>query len=455
MEASLNEKILARESADIGVEIEPEPTYLISKDTNNRIEMDPKTGEVQAASGGTLGCRSWAGKKGPSPSKNLAHPAIIDWALCEYLVFAATDKSGRTGLDKPFNPEVGLNILKSAQNKMDKIRLLNMFQNIVASSIGSIRYNFASKPGQPDQPIILQHYNRVFIVKDGTPGAVHLAAAVARKLTPVQIKNRKKNNERMYQHDPMAGDILTANGVPTNKLPEFYEASITKITNIEDDWFMLIDNRALQFIPDAEVDMILENLDYGKYLYLLGNSFEKSWRNILPHSQPRTDMAPFTKDLAKAMMDFKSGNTGTTANTKAPAGTAIKTNVITPDDSQSNTQAQASQVEINLPDDAQAAPASEIDTAVAEALELQAETVPGQQVLPWEENQSEQRQDTKPDMSGIINTLSDMLGDCDNIMAEIANIADGSNLGLYIKCIQDSVREAIEEITAASETSEK
>ena len=38
-------------------------------------------GEVKGANGGTLACR-----KGPDPEKSLAHPAIIDWALTEYLI---------------------------------------------------------------------------------------------------------------------------------------------------------------------------------------------------------------------------------------------------------------------------------------------------------------------------------------------------------------------------------
>ena len=307
MESTLNDKILARESEDIGVEIEPEPTYLISKDTNNRIEMNPDTGEVQAASGGTLGCRSWAGKKGPSPSKNLSHPAIIDWALCEYLVFAATDKSGRTSLDKPFNPEVGLNILLSAQKKMSRTLLLNMFQNVIASSTGSIRYNFARRPGHPDEPIPLQHYNRVFIMKDETPDTVYLNAANAKKLTPVQIKNRQKNEERLQQHDETASRILQANGVTITKIPDGYEATVIKLTNIEDTWYMLIENHALKYLSDERVNFILDNLDYGKYLYLLGNSFENSWRNILPNSLPKTNMAPFTKDLKAAMAAYKNG----------------------------------------------------------------------------------------------------------------------------------------------------
>lgn len=338
MEPTQNNKILEREAASINVEIEPEPTYLISKDTNNRIEMNPNTGEVQAASGGTLGCRSWAGKKGPSPSKNLAHPAIIDWALCEYLIFAAMDTTGRASLDKPFNPEVGLNILLSAQHKMDKVRLLNMFQNVIASSVGSIRYNFALKHGQPDSPIILQHYNRVFIMKDHTPNTVHLAAAVARKITPVQLKNRKKNHEYLQQHDDMASDVLRANGIVIEKLPPENEASITKLTNIESTWFMYIDNRALKYIPDDEVDFILNNLDYGKYLVLLGDGFEKSWRNILPHAAPKTNMVPFGQDLDAAMAAYKAGKDPQAAvdGSQSPQDAPKQVNVITPADPPKN-----------------------------------------------------------------------------------------------------------------------
>ena len=471
MEATINNQILSRESADIGVEIEPEPTFLISKDTNNRIEMNPDTGEVQAASGGTLGCRNWAGKKGPQPTKNLSHPAIIDWALCEYLVFAATDPTGRTSLAKPFNPEVGLNILLSARNKMDKIKLLNMFQNVVASSIGSIRYNFATKPGHPDQPIILQHYNRVFIVKDGTPGAVHLNAAVARKLTPVQIKNRQKNHERMYQHDPLAVDILNSNGVPSTKLPEFYEASITKLTNIDDSWFMLIDNRALQFIPDDEVDLILDNLDYGKYLYLLGNSFEKSWRNILPHSEPSTNMAPFAADLDAAMAAFKAGtplSNPEVPDNKAKAKTGPKApHTITPAPAPEPTQDTAQNpapvtITVTLPDEMQRTPAVIPQDSVIlpqdKAL-IPQDSLDDGAILPWGENEPEKpeqfEQTVLPDWpaqndnsvnASINQALTEMLERCQTILAEIDTEQSSTTNKSELEKVQAAIQNAINTI---------
>lgn len=427
MESELNNKILEKESADINVEIEPEPTFLISKDTNNRIEMNPNTGMVQAASGGTLGCRNWVGKKGPQPTKNLSHPAILDWALCEYLVFASTDKTGRASLEKPFNPEVGLNILLSAKNKMDKIRLLNMFQNVIASSPGSIRYNFAMKPNDLTQPIPMQHYNRVFIMTDGTPNTVHLAAAVARKLTPVQIKNRTKNNERLTQHDPMAVDVLTANGVPANKIPELHEATISKLTNIESDWFMLIENRALKYIPDSEVDFILDNLDYGKYLYLLGESFEKSWRNIMPNAEPKTNLQPFTKDLQTAMNDYK--------NIKTPVQPQPANTTPASAESAENPVNKITPVEIQLPDDQQATPA---DTAIQDAMNVTNITAtnntPGE-MLPWPEDSKQDPKNDKPDndRDNITAMLLEMLAICDNIL-------DGSQDNDSIQAIRTRIQ---------------
>lgn len=308
MESSRNDAILAQESDDIGVEIEPEPTYLISKDTNNRLEMDVATGNIQAASGGTLACRVWAGKKGPQPTKSLAHPAIIDWALAEYLVFAATDRSGRAGMDLPFNPEVGYNILKSAASKMDEIKLLNMFQNVIASSPSSVSYIFNTEPGRPDVVRNMQHYNRVFILKDNTPGTVHLHMAVSRKLTPPQISKRMANGERPQQHDHVAVEILEANGVAVREIPLGWEASVKKVTNIEDTWFMLVENHDLAYLDKARLDFIMENLDYGKYLYLLGDCFESNWRNKLPGGLPAMPLVPFTKDLDAAMAAFKDGS---------------------------------------------------------------------------------------------------------------------------------------------------
>ena len=276
MEATINDKILARESNDIGVEIEPEPTFLISKDSNNRLEMDSKTGEIQSASGGSLACRD-----DTNPTKALAHPAILDWALAEYLVVAATGYKNMS-LSKPFDYNIGRNILKSAVKVFEKSHLLRMYQNVLASSTGSISYIFGLRDNKPGIPVIMQHYNRVFIVRDSNPDTVHLYSANAKVITDAMQKKRNRDNERAVQHDPLAMQVLNANGIKPSDLPHNKEAVLTKVTNIEPEWHMLIENRSLNLMTDAELDAIYSRLDMDKYLTLFADSFEKNWRNQIP-----------------------------------------------------------------------------------------------------------------------------------------------------------------------------
>lgn len=284
LDPDINNPVLERESRDINVEIEPEPTYLISKDSNNRIEMDEKTGAIQRASGGSLACR-----RGPDPQKSLAHPAIIDWALTEYLVVASQHYKGLS-LSSPFDDAVGMNILHSASRTFkERHKLLQMFQNVIASSIGSMSYNFALRPGNQGVPVILQHYNRVFIMKDGTPDTVHVVCAAGRKIPDTVKKKRARDNERPQQHDPLALQVLNAHGVSFQDIGPDREAIVKKVTGIESDWFMKVCNRNLELMDQAEQDEILDNLDYDKYLGLLRDSFEANWRNTLPEEPNGTD----------------------------------------------------------------------------------------------------------------------------------------------------------------------
>lgn len=276
LEATLNNQILEKESSDINVEIEPEPIYLITKDTNNRLEVNAENGEILKANGGSLACR-----KAPDPEKSLAHPAIIDWALSEYLLVSAFNYKGLS-IDKDFDETIGMNILKSAKDKFEPAHLLQMYQNVIASSIGTINHIFATTHEKPDNPIIMQHYNRVFIMKDNTPDTVHLYAANARKVTPAQIKKRKENQERIIQHDEFAKTILSAYGVKMSDYGTDKEATIKKVTGIENTWFMFIENKSLYALTDDEIWNIYNNLDLDKYLILLKNAYEENWRNHVP-----------------------------------------------------------------------------------------------------------------------------------------------------------------------------
>ena len=302
MDATINSQILERESHNIGVAIEPEPIWLISKDANNRIELSLHKDEygryvvmgddVIGASGGTVGCR-----KGPDPTKALSQPAIIDWALTEYLIVAARGYKGLS-LDGDFNDEIGRSILNTAKQVFEPVEWLKMFQNIISSSIGSMNYIFGTTDGN-DTPIIMQHYNRAFILKDKTPGTIHLQAANARKITDATIRKRKKNSERIQQHDPYALDILKEYGITEANISVENEAVIKKVTNVEDTWYMFIQNNDLHNLSDQEIAFIMENIDYEKYLSLLRDSYENNWRNNLPSDDPKIRMINYINSTLK------------------------------------------------------------------------------------------------------------------------------------------------------------
>ena len=282
MEETLNNKILAEEAKDIGVEIEPEPMFLISKDTNNRIEYDMRKHKVISVSGGTLACAS-----GPSPTKSLAHPAIIDYVLREYLLKCAMHYKN-TSLNKPFNRDVGREIINTTFNIWEPKKWLNMFQNLVASSKGSKTYIYKIDPNDPSKYETMQHYNRVFIMKDETPKTVHLYAATYRVITDATKNKRKRDGETDVQHDRTAKRILEANG--ERKVPPDTEAATKKVTNIESDWYMFIQNKSLRDLSEDEYNFIIDNIDIEKYLTLVEDCFIKNWYNKTPHPADKYEM---------------------------------------------------------------------------------------------------------------------------------------------------------------------
>ena len=273
LEEKLNNKILKKESEDINVKIKPEITYLISKDSNNRLEMDVKTGKVLATGGETLGSY-----KGASPTKALSHPAAIDWALAEYLIVSSLKTKPNISLYDELDDETGMNIINSIRQKHKDVKGLLMFQNIISSSPGATTYIFGTTD-ESDKPIILQHYNRIFIMKDKTPNTMHLKAASARVITPAMKNKREKEGMAMQMHDPIALGVLWANGVQQNDISFNKEAIIKKVTNIESEWYVRIVNKDIYNLSQEEIEEIYDNLDYTKYLELLKNRYKKNWQN--------------------------------------------------------------------------------------------------------------------------------------------------------------------------------
>lgn len=276
MEEAKNNEILFREAAVTGVEIEPERMFVISKDTNNRIEAKItgcsgdifKDVSILGASGGTLACR-----RGPDPEKALDHPAIQDWALSWFLIHKAID----TGEIGQWEPDTGLDYLKNKAKEAfpDRVEFLRMFQNIVASSPGTHAYTFGSKEpildpkSQDIKPVPMQHYTRVFYVDlkklppHVWPRVMYLAQAYVMKRGEAGDATGSLPAITVIKDMNGDEDALLA-GIP----------KIKKIKGIEQTQPCIVANEDLKF---SDIDP--KWLDYDYYAKQLGECYKNAWQN--------------------------------------------------------------------------------------------------------------------------------------------------------------------------------
>lgn len=314
-----NNRVLAEQQNAIGVDIEPELMFLISKDSNNRLELAaPEEGTsvaespILAAGGGTLACHA-----GPTPTKSLAHPAVIDFALARYLQTIAS--RGEAALAEPFDPQLGRKVIEEAIWPEDPIRSLLLFQNVLAASRGSITYPFAAAPVTPSavtaspvtaeangeangggggseaeaqvvDPRPLQMVNRVFVVRDQTPGAVSLRNAGAWKVNPASQAKRRESGAVGVRRDPIALEILRHHGWAKSRaeasasdglsiLPDDQDVLIRRINAIDPTWSMVVVNDDLHELGADRIERLIASLDLEIYAQMLEETFTKNWMN--------------------------------------------------------------------------------------------------------------------------------------------------------------------------------
>lgn len=337
LDEEVNNRVLAEQAELIGIDIEPEPMFLISKDTNNRLELTPPRGhgtdlpvelwDIHNAGGGDLACH-----EGPTPRKSLAHPAVIDHALARYLQTVATRGDG--SLTEPFDEELGRSFLQAALDLSDPVKTALLFQNMVVGSRGSITYPFAAAPlsaadtaeestGDAEEPAApepnpiddpdsgdedetedmedssvlrdiraLPVVNRMFIVREGTPGAVSLHAASARKVPPATLEKRRKGEVPPALPNPIAADMLRKHGWATSaadlvlnsklvRVPTDQDVQVRKLPRIDPHWSVLLCNDDMHAMDQSRLVAILQALDLDKYLGMLNHTYTKNWRNVV------------------------------------------------------------------------------------------------------------------------------------------------------------------------------
>ena len=301
MEEKLNNEILYREAAITGVEMEPERLYLVSKDTNNRVEVKKKgnTGsllddvKILGASGGTL-----AAYDGPNPEKSLDHPAILDWLLVWTLLNNALNKNDMG----PYDEAWGDYLLKQAAPKhpfmkkdcpdfSDTRRFLIMFQHILSSSQGMHYYTFASKTPITDpmdqsiEPLPCQHHTRVFYVnpdnmpEDQKHRIRYMGCAYMMKLQKRDAASSVTREQESLSKTPSYPAIRVIRDFNADK--EAMEqtdkiAKIKKLKGLATTQPCLIINDDLDY---AEIKP--EWLDYDAYNRAAKTSYHNSWENSI------------------------------------------------------------------------------------------------------------------------------------------------------------------------------
>ena len=270
MDSGLNGDILKQMSAMAGVSIEPEEVILVSRDANNRMEADPKTGRIVSASGSFL-----AGRTPPVPTRNVSHAPIADWVLAEYLLLCAYQYKGIT-LDQNFEREIGRNILRSAFDKFDSKELLLMFQIVVSSVSNGDSVLYESSDGQGRRVIGIRKVNRAFLVQETVPGSVYLHIAQRQKVSAAQMLKRKQKEVREQIHHPGARKALHQAGIDT---AGDYEAVCKKVRNIPDQHPVLTWDLDFERTDEAEKQNILGSLNLDSYLDQVEYVFNSFWRN--------------------------------------------------------------------------------------------------------------------------------------------------------------------------------
>lgn len=263
-----NNEILKSKQEEILVDIDPERLNLISKDANNRIERDPKTDKVLSAAG-SLGCYF-----GSTPLYNPTKPPIVDYILGEYISLSLNEKQAKNfkcGLNDKFNRKIAKDILRGSNKKFKDFELLRMFQHIVSSSRSSDRYTVSQNKITKDYTP-LQLHNRVFFVKDDTEDSVYITSVYASTATPKMI-------EKGFQQDLQAISIIS-NYVDVGDIDlSSKKIKFQKISNVEEDASVLIENRDLEFLSIEDQKKISDNLDLEKYIDLAEAKFYKEWYN--------------------------------------------------------------------------------------------------------------------------------------------------------------------------------
>lgn len=294
-----NDRILQEVSKDMLIGIEPERLdRFVSKDSNNRLEVFD--GRITSAKGGTL--NSWGG---PQPTQNLDHAAVIDHILAKYLADERFDNPANIPFDKEYARSMFDGFIKEYIEKGKPQEALKFFQWILASSSGTHRYTYAKFINKHTGEVKvknLQHYNRIFLLKDddNEPVRQEVRLATRKKINKntwdkrmASYQNGELSRSDLWEHDKDALQILVENGLDLLAIQansnggdgeyERDEAQTQKIRAMPEDQHIAVFNNSIVDLPNDQAIQMISMLDIDAYVGILEKTF-LSWSNLKAQS---------------------------------------------------------------------------------------------------------------------------------------------------------------------------
>ena len=266
---------LAKKESIIGVAIEPEPEFIISKDTNNRIELEDDWSII--AVGGEL-----SNYKGYVLDKNPVLSSLSSQITVKYLIHAAQNNT----FDQPVDMDVMMDIANGiidTYRKDDPKKILQLAQIMVKGSSGSALFTVDSAAESVDTiddasvKDVLHKYNRLYIVNNG----VKIARLAAKSVTSKTIQNRLKEGLNTVQFHPVAFTVGAKAGLDLDMIKAYgKDLYVTNLTGY--DFNLEYDIRNEHYDDFGDLDKFIDNLNLQAYVDIAAGKCNKVWLNLDP-----------------------------------------------------------------------------------------------------------------------------------------------------------------------------
>lgn len=263
-----NKEIVTRELDKLYIKITPEPIYLVSKDTNNRMEMED--GKVTSARGGSL--TSWEGAR---VDNSLSHPALVDRIMTMYLQ--------KAHLDGPVDINAIRASLDEYHEDVTQRQFVYMASWVMRSTSGSL---FVDNKNQ-----VYPGTLRTWLSEEGTKLTRYNTRKAKRSESLNSYASQLFDDSKLGE--PTTIEFLSHLGILDQHFHnattvEEYNQGVedihiigeTKISKLSNTAYLHIDNRSINDLSDEEINKLYQNIDMEEYVALIAE-FAATWHNKL------------------------------------------------------------------------------------------------------------------------------------------------------------------------------